>query len=919
MTKLQQKPTVAVIRRRRPARSMSPLRLHVLAAIFQRDFLGYFSNLAGYVFIALFVLVCSWAEFWQPVFFANNLANLDPLNQAMPYILLFFIPAITMSTWADERRQGTDELLLTLPARDVEVVLGKYFAALGIYTVALLFLALGHFPLFRFLGSPDPGILLANFLGYWLMGVLLISLGMVASIVSSNVTVAFILGAVFCGVPVFARLLSYATAGPSRRIVENLSIAEQFRDFGAGVITLSGALYFVTLAAAMLYLNMILLGRRHWAGGQESAGRWGHAATRVVALVLALVSLDVIVQKTFGSLRADVTEERLHTLSPESIKLIKAIPRDRPVFIQAYLSPEVPREFVQTRMDLINTLKEFAAIGGERIRLNIVETERYSTAARDAEKRFGIIAKRVPTIDEAKQSSREITLGVAFSSGLEEVVIPFFDRGLPVEYEVTRSMRVVSGSKRKKVGILGTDAKLLGGVNFQTMTPEGEWSIVTELKKQYEVTQISPDAPIPADLDGLIVAQPSSMPQRQIDHLTKYVRAGGPTLLLLDPLPVIDPDLAPTEPRRPPGGMFGGAPQPEPKGRLAPLLNLLGIEWPANEVVWNNYNPHKQLDLPPGGFVFVTKDLATDAFGRDPSSSGLQELVFRLPGVLRHRPGATTEFHPLVRTDDLGGTVTYEDILSGRAFGGRGRADNLIPGLQSYTLAARILGPLPADVPPPFPGSKTPTPPAMPAKANVIVVADLDFLSDSFFELRKRPVEALDAFDFDNVNFVLNCVDELAGNETFIPLRNRRSKHRTLLAVEEQSKQYVKKAEEETKAAKEEARTQLAEAQKRLDTQVAEVRANKELDARTKETMVRYREAVENRKLDVIKAEINDREQRRIEDAKAAREEGIQRIQKGVRVWALGYPPMPPLLLGGLIAFIRSRRENRGTGANRLA
>src|SRR5262249_23421145 len=155
----------------------------------------------------------------------------------------------------------------------------------------------------------------------------------------------------------------------------------------------------------------------------------------------------------------------------------------------------------------------------------------------DAEKRFGIEPKRVMTADEGRQSAAEIFLGVAFSSGLEEVVIPFFDRGLPVEYELTRSIRVVSRSSRKKVGILSTDARLMGGVDMRTMGQNPEWSIVTELKKQYDVSSVATDVDLPADLDVLLVAQPSSLTQKQIDNLTAYVKRGGATLLFLDPLP----------------------------------------------------------------------------------------------------------------------------------------------------------------------------------------------------------------------------------------------------------------------------------------------------------------------------------------------------------------------------------------------
>jgi ABC-2 type transport system permease protein len=269
VTTLQEKPS-GTTRDDRPApsRLTFPFRPHVIGAVFQRNFFSYFSNPAGYVFITLFVLVSAAGAFFQPVFFSNNLANLDPLNRWMPYLLLFFIPAITMSIWAEERRLGTDELLFTLPAHDVDVVLGKYLAALGIYTVALAF-SLTHILILASLGNPDPGVLFSTYLGYWLMGAMLLAIGMVASVLSSNVTVAFILGALFAAVPVLLWLLGSFGERKLRFLFEDLSIPEQFHDFGTGVIPLSGVVYFLSFAAAMLYVNMVLLGRRHWAGGQE--------------------------------------------------------------------------------------------------------------------------------------------------------------------------------------------------------------------------------------------------------------------------------------------------------------------------------------------------------------------------------------------------------------------------------------------------------------------------------------------------------------------------------------------------------------------------------------------------------------------------------------------------------------------------
>lgn len=862
------------------------MRRRIIRAVFLRELAGYFTTPTGYVFMTLFVFLSALAAFWQERFFAANLANLDQLNRVFPYLLVFLAPAIAMELWAEERKQGTDELLLTLPARDWELVLGKYLAAVAIYTVALGF-SLSHVVVLCWLGSPDPGLLFSTYLGYWLAGTALLGLGMVASLVTDNLTVAFILGTVLCAVPVFVSHAGVILSGGARRLAERLSVVEQFQDLSRGVVTAGSVVYFASFAAAMLYLNVLLVGRRRWRSGPKAPRMKLHVAGRVVALVALVGSATVLAGNL--RLRLDVTAEQIHSLAPETRQLLKSLNPRQPVFIHAYLSPEVPRAFLEVRANLAGMLREFDAVGGESVHTRIVETVKYSPEAREAFERYGIRPYRVPVTEESTRAINEIFLGLAFTCGSEEFVIPFFDRGLPVEYELMRSVRVVSRAQRRKVGMLATAVKLFGGFDFQNKVQTPEWSIVAELRKQYEVLEVSADSDYPADLDVLVAALPWTLTVPQLERLTAYVKTGRPALVLLDPMPGFDLNLAPNEIRQ--AGPFQMPTQGGTKTDIRPLLEALGVSWQNNRIVWDNYNPHPQLKTLPKEFVFVGRGFNQ----KEAITAGLQEVVLLYPGALK--PWRGTEFTPLLETTTDSGVVKWEELVQRSLFGiAVNQGLQHLPLQEPQVLAARVRGRGAGGV-------------------NAVVVADVDLMGEQFFELRRRGIEGL---HFDNVTFLLNAVDELAGDSSFIALRKRRPRHRTLEAVEARTKTYEARRLRETLLAEGNAEQRLKEAQARLDRAVREIEQRSDLDAQTRQIMIANVQSVENRRLAVARANIEDEKQRHIETARAEMEGSVRAIQNAIKLLAVVLPPVPAFLVFVLVSLRRLKRERLRVPVDRL-
>lgn len=894
------------------------LRLHVIAAIFKRNFLSYFSGVIGYLFIVAFVALGSFLAF-SPMFFSNNLANLDQLNAWFPQVLLFFIPAITMSAWSDERKQGTDELLFTLPVSDVEVLLGKYLAVVGVYTVALFF-SLSHVVVLLVLGSPDWGLMATTYLGYWMIGSALLSAGMVASILTPSATVAYVLGSLLCAIPVFIdRIL------PGDSFLQGLSVSEQFRDFGLGMVPLGGMLYFVLFIALMLYINLVLITRRHWSGGPHGTPMGLHYLVRALALSVALGSAYFA---TAGiTRRLDWTSEGLYSITPTTAKVLKGLSTDRPVLIQAFISPEVPRDLVSTRTSLIGLLRQYDQEGGDNLRVRIVSTEKFTDTADEA-KRYGIESQEVQSERAGRFVRDDVFMGVVISGSIDDqVVIPFFDKGTPIEYELTRSIRTVSEAKRKSVGVLKTDAQVGGGFDMQAFRPLPEWRVVNELKKQYEVKTVTPEDLATTSVDVLLAVMPSSLTEPEMNSLVDYVKSGHPTMIIDDPFPRFHAGLAPRNPKPKPGGMgmFGQQGPGQPKadnGEAKKLCDALGIAWNSGETVWDRYyDAHPEFrDLFAAwqmfDVVYVTPaNKAKYAINPDNNiTKGLQELMLFYPGQIKPRENSKLEFESLLRASPGSDTYEWEEYVSSGMMGMTALIEppEKPPARdpKSPVIAARITGS--SGKPAAREGDKE-APTA--DKINVVFVADMDMMSNEFFFIRDKEWQGL---KLDNITFILNAVDELAGDDAFLQLRSRRPPHRTLKTVEAATEESKKTQTAAAAKAEDEAKTALSDAKKRLTDEADKIRNDKSLDRRTKEIKLQMAQENERRRLEVEEAGIQNTKKKKTKEIKDKTEREIRSIESFIRLLAILLPPVPALLLGIFVFAARARDERQGVIPDRL-
>lgn len=232
--------------------------------IFKRELESYFATPVAYVFIVIFLILSGALTFHLGNFYERGQADLSPFFNFHPWLYLFLVPAISMRLWAEERKSGSIELLLTLPVSMLEAVIGKFLAAWLFTGLALLL----TFPIWitaNYLGNPDNGVIFAAYAGSLLMAGGFLAIGACISATTKNQVIAFIISVVIC----FAFLLSgfsivldfFRAWAPQYAVdaIASLSFLTHYTSISKGVIDLRDIIYFATLIGGWLYANAVVL------------------------------------------------------------------------------------------------------------------------------------------------------------------------------------------------------------------------------------------------------------------------------------------------------------------------------------------------------------------------------------------------------------------------------------------------------------------------------------------------------------------------------------------------------------------------------------------------------------------------------------------------------------------------------------
>ena len=352
----------------------------------EKEITLFFASPVAWLFLGSFAAVTLFAFFWGEAFFARNVADVRPLFEWMPILLIFLGSALTMRMWSEERRTGTLEHVITQPLPLWHFVAGKFLGCVGLLLLALLM----TLPLpitVSLLGDLDWGPVLAGYLATLLLGAGYISIGLFVSSRSDNAIVSLIGSVLLCSLLYLAGTSTFTGffGNLSGELLRALSTGARFESITRGVIDVRDLVYYLSLVAVFLSLNVYTLESERWArtGANSQHRRW-----RTVTALLVANALAANLWLSQVSLRADVTEGKLYSISDTTHGYLDRL--QEPLLLRGYFSAKTHPLLAPLVPQLRDLLKEYEVAGRGRVRVEIIDPVDDPALEEEANQKYGI-------------------------------------------------------------------------------------------------------------------------------------------------------------------------------------------------------------------------------------------------------------------------------------------------------------------------------------------------------------------------------------------------------------------------------------------------------------------------------------------------------------------------------------------------
>jgi len=488
-----------------------------------KELKGYFRTPIAYIYLCTFLTGVSW--FFFQGFFISNQAKMRGFFELLPWFFLFLLPAITMRLWSEEKRLCTFEMLLTLPVKDYELILGKFLSAF-VFLVFSLILTFNIPATLFYLGQPDIGPIIGGYIGAMLMASVFLAVGLFASSITSNQIVAFILS-VFISLILLIigqSAFLYNFNASAAYYISRLSVSTHFSSISRGILDSRDIIYYISFTVLFLYLNSLILTLR------GSKKKFIGELVKVLGvlwkslLVLAVVLLVNLFADKFY-FRFDLTKNKRYTLATASRNVVRKL--KKPLNIRLYFSENLPSYMASLRRDVSDVVSDYASYSS-----GLVEVESLNP---DTDKvienrliKMGIPKVQLNVFEGDEAGIRSAFLGIELEYGKKREVLPVVQSTHGLEYNLTSKIHKITQDRVKTVAFL---------------SGHGERSIYkkySKLKKLLEEIYTVKEVNFAmgrtlSGVDMLLISGPrEELPDSDAFLIDQFIMSGGKVVFMMD-------------------------------------------------------------------------------------------------------------------------------------------------------------------------------------------------------------------------------------------------------------------------------------------------------------------------------------------------------------------------------------------------